>query len=116
VCLLDGTLPEMSGFEVLAKARERKVTIPILMLNARDATADRVPRAGDGRRRLHREAVCVRGAGWRACGRCSAGVRLGATPFLAFGSLQLDPGKRRVTCGQSAVELSQKQFRAAWPS
>lgn len=39
--LLDVMLPEMDGWEILEKLRERKDT-PVLMLTARDTSADRV--------------------------------------------------------------------------
>jgi DNA-binding response OmpR family regulator len=38
--VLDAMLPGMSGFEVARTLRSRKITTPILMLTARDATSD----------------------------------------------------------------------------
>jgi len=42
LCILDVNLPGMSGFEILANAKSKKIDTPVLMLTARDTTADRV--------------------------------------------------------------------------
>jgi len=42
LCILDVNLPGMSGFEILADAKSKKIDTPVLMLTARDTTADRV--------------------------------------------------------------------------
>lgn len=42
LCILDVNLPGMSGFEILADAKSKKIDTPVLMLTARDKTADRV--------------------------------------------------------------------------
>ena len=42
VVLLDVMLPKMDGFEVCRKIREKKPTIPILMLTAREEEVDKV--------------------------------------------------------------------------
>ena len=42
VILLDVMLPKMDGFEVCRKVREKKPTIPILMLTAREEEVDKV--------------------------------------------------------------------------
>jgi DNA-binding response OmpR family regulator len=40
--ILDWRMPKKSGLDVLAEARSRRLSTPILMLTARDTTADRV--------------------------------------------------------------------------
>ena len=40
--ILDWRMPKKSGLEVLAEARSRRMTTPVLMLTARDTTSDRV--------------------------------------------------------------------------
>ena len=42
VILLDVMLPKMDGFEVCRKVREKKPTVPILMLTAREEEVDKV--------------------------------------------------------------------------
>lgn len=42
VVVLDVMLPKMNGFDVVAELRRRKVTVPVLMLTARDALGDKV--------------------------------------------------------------------------
>src|SRR5437763_16665704 len=44
IILLDLTLPDMSGFEVLRTLRVSKVKTPILLLTALSVIVDRVPR------------------------------------------------------------------------
>ena len=40
--ILDWRMPKKSGLEVLAEARSRRMTTPVVMLTARDTTSDRV--------------------------------------------------------------------------
>jgi DNA-binding response OmpR family regulator len=40
--ILDWRMPKQSGLDVLAEARSRRLGTPVLMLTARDSTADRV--------------------------------------------------------------------------
>ena len=42
VIMLDVMLPKMDGFEVCRKIREKKPTVPILMLTAREEEVDKV--------------------------------------------------------------------------
>ncbi len=42
LCILDVLLPGLDGFAVLRRARREGITVPILILTARDAVADRV--------------------------------------------------------------------------
>ena len=48
VVLLDVMLPKMDGFEVCRKIREKKPTIPILMLTAREEEVDKIRGLGLG--------------------------------------------------------------------
>ena len=61
--VLDVMLPGLDGFGVCRRAAgDRRATPMVLMLTARDATADRVAGLDAGRRRLPGQAVRVRGA------------------------------------------------------
>jgi len=42
IVLLDIGLPDMSGFEVLKNIRENKLTVPVLILTAKDAMSDKI--------------------------------------------------------------------------
>ena len=42
VIILDVMIPKMDGFEVVRKMREKKNTTPVIMLTARDDTADKI--------------------------------------------------------------------------
>ena len=65
VVILDVMLPGMSGLEVCRALRGDRATaaIPIIMVTARAEEADRIDRARDRRRRLHRQAVQPERAG-----------------------------------------------------
>ena len=73
--VLDVMLPGKDGFEVCRTLRGRGVRTPVLMLTARDAVDDRIARTGRGRGRLPHQAVRLRRAGSRGCGRSSGGRR-----------------------------------------
>ncbi len=42
IVLLDIGLPDMSGFEMLKNIRENKLTVPVLILTAKDAMSDKI--------------------------------------------------------------------------
>ena len=42
VIVLDVMLPKMDGFSVVKKLRENNISVPVLMLTARDETSDKV--------------------------------------------------------------------------
>ncbi|MBQ8505129.1 MAG: response regulator, partial [Clostridia bacterium] len=42
VVVLDVMMPDMDGFEVVRRMREKKVSVPVLMLTARDEVSNRV--------------------------------------------------------------------------
>ncbi|MGI6264485.1 MAG: response regulator transcription factor [Acutalibacteraceae bacterium] len=46
--ILDGMLPKMDGFEVVRSLRQKKLAVPVLMLTARAATADKVTGLNSG--------------------------------------------------------------------
>src|SRR5262245_9820031 len=48
VAILDVNLPKLTGFDVLRRARQRKIAIPVLMLTALDSVCDRVNCLDDG--------------------------------------------------------------------
>lgn len=72
--LLDGTLPQLDGFEVLRRLRAAGSDVPVVMMLDRDALWDSVARLKVGRR-LRRQTVLLRApAGQdRAAARSPAG-------------------------------------------
>jgi two-component system response regulator QseB len=107
--VLDLGLPRRSGLEVLKKLRGQGKTTPVLILTARDATADKVAGLDAGADDyvvkpvdLDELAARVRALTRRAAGR--------AQPILRHGELELDPAAHRVTLAGRPVELSAREF------
>ena len=107
--LLDLGLPGKSGLEWLAQWRARGVTLPVLILTARDAVADRVRGLDAGADdylvkpfSLDELAARLRARGRRPGGR--------AAPRLELGPLSLDPATHEVSKDGQPVELSAREF------
>lgn len=109
VVLLDLGLPRKSGLDVLRDLRARRDRVPVLILTARDAIADRVAGldAGADDYLVKPFDLDELSARMRALERRSAGQ---ATPVLAHGDLELDPAARRVTRAGEPVSLSAREF------
>jgi DNA-binding response OmpR family regulator len=105
VAIVDWRMPKMSGLEVVEEARRHGIRTPVLMLTARDTTADRITGLNAGAddylikpfdfgellARLH------------ALQRRPA---LKVAPLLECGDLVLDPACRKVAIGGEEVLLT----------
>jgi DNA-binding response OmpR family regulator len=107
--LLDLGLPRMDGLDVLRAARARRNDVPILVITARDAVADRIKGLDAGADDylvkpfdLDELAARVRALVRRAEGR--------AEPVVRHGPIALDPATRAVTLRGRPVELSGREF------
>lgn len=107
--VLDLMMPGMSGWKVCAALRAEDDWTPILMLTARDGDQDQVESfqggADDYVTKPFSFAVLV--------ARIRALVRRGAPErpaVLSAGDLSLDPGTRRVTRGDTDIELTSREF------
>jgi two-component system response regulator QseB len=107
--LLDLGLPRRDGLEVLRAARARRNAVPILVITARDAVADRVKGLDAGADDylvkpfdLDELAARVRALVRRAEGR--------AAPVVRHGPIALDPATREVTLRGKPVALSGREF------
>ncbi|WP_454726089.1 MULTISPECIES: response regulator [Cupriavidus] len=107
--LLDLGLPGRSGEDVLRLLRGRGMAVPVLILTARDATADRVRGLDAGADDylvkpfdLDELFARVRALIRRSAGRVST--------ELAHGRVRLDPAAREVRCGGDIVALSMREF------
>ena len=107
--VLDLGLPKLAGMDLLKRLRAAKDSLPVLILTARDAVADRI--AGlDAGADDYLVKPCDLGelaARMRALIRRSAGQ---AAPALQVGPLTLDPVAHAVAYRGQAVELSAKEF------
>ncbi len=109
--ILDAMLPGLDGFELLRKLR-RTSRIPVLMLTARDSTADRVrgldegaddylTKPFDNAEFLARVRAVVR----------RGGIRLDRV--LTAGGVRLDTTTMQVTLDGSPVEVTAREFALA---
>ena len=108
--VLDVMLPGMDGFAVARELRKSKVRIPILMLTARDAVADRVVGLDAGADDYLTKPFALEEllARVRALARRPADVLDGER--LLVGDLSVDMARRDVRRGGVAVELTAKEF------
>ena len=107
--ILDLGLPKLHGLEVLKRLRARGQTLPVLILTARDAVADRVRGLDAGAddylvKPFSLEELAAR---LRALGRRQGGR---AAPRLELGPLSLDPATHEVSKDGQPVELSAREF------
>lgn len=107
--LLDIMLPGMNGYLVCRALREADDWTPVLMLTAKDGDWDQVEAldtgADDYLTKPFSFAVLV--------ARVRALIRRGAAPrpaVLSAGDLELDPATRAVRRGDTAVDLTAREF------
>ena len=107
--LLDIGLPKKTGLELLAHWRQQKNAVPVLIITARDAVADRIRGLDAGADDylvkpfdLDELAARLRALLRRRSGR--------ATPIIEHGALTLDPATHDVTLGGTEVKLSAREF------
>lgn len=112
VVLLDISLPELSGHEVLARIRARRPALPILMLTARDDLDNKVRALDAGAddyltKPFAFEELLAR---IRALLRRSAPRKDTADGALRFEDLELNPATREVSRGGRRIELTPREF------
>jgi DNA-binding response OmpR family regulator len=118
--ILDVMLPGRDGFQVCRNLRDRGISVPILMLTARNATLDTVlglrigaddylAKPFDTQVLLARLHALLRRAGSDGGGRAANG--LGAARTYRFGPFELDTGEVELRRAGSPVPLSAQEFR-----
>lgn len=107
--ILDLGLPRMSGLEVLRKLRSQGSSVPVLILTARDLTADRVAGLDAGADDYLTKPFDIQelSARLRAITRRSHGR---ASPILQCGGLTIDPASRSVSLNGERVDVSRTQY------
>ena len=105
---LDVMLPGIDGFAVLKELRARKLRVPVIMLTARDAVADRVRGLDLGADDYLAKPFSVEEllARSRALIRRSAGVE----DKLCLADLELDRASLRVSRAGKPIELTKREF------
>lgn len=107
--VLDLGLPRIDGMEVLRRGRAAGARLPVLILTARDAVADRVAGldAGADDYLVKPFDLAELQARLRALVRRASGA---AEPLLRHGGLVLDPSARTVHYDDRPVDLSPREF------
>jgi DNA-binding response OmpR family regulator len=107
--VLDLGLPRRDGLDVLAQARRDGLTLPVLVLTARDAVPDRVRGLDVGADDYVVKPVDLDelAARLRALVRRAHGQ---PQERLCCGAITLDPAARTVQCSGQAVPLSTREF------
>ena len=107
--VLDLGLPRLDGMALLGRLRGRGQSLPVLILTARDTTAEKIAGLDAGADDylvkpidLDERAARVRALARRAAGR--------AQPVVRHGDLIVDPASHRVTRAGQPVELSTREF------
>jgi two-component system OmpR family response regulator len=107
--VLDVMLPDVSGFDVCRRLRERGVWSPVLMLTARGAVEDRVEGLDSGADDYLLKPFAIA----ELLARLRSLARRGSTErpaVLQVGDLVLDPATRAVVRGGVEISLSAKEF------
>ena len=107
--VLDLMLPGIDGFEVCRRLRSAGIWAPILLLTARDAVSARVEGLDGGADDYMTKPFSFA----ELLARLRALVRRGSVERpveLQVGDLRLDPATKRVSRGDSEIELSAKEF------
>jgi heavy metal response regulator len=107
--ILDVMLPKRDGLSILRDMRRRKLTIPVLMLTARDTIADKVTGLDQGADDYLTKPFAFE----ELLARLRALLRRGVPSLsseLTFADLQLDLVTHQVTRAGKRVDLTAKEF------
>jgi two-component system OmpR family response regulator/two-component system response regulator QseB len=107
--VLDLSLPDMEGLDILKALRARKDETPVMVLTAKDTVPDRVEGLDSGAddfviKPFELDEVCAR---LRALARRNEGR---SVPNIEYKGIVLDPAAHQVTWNDEKVDLSQKEF------
>jgi DNA-binding response OmpR family regulator len=112
VILLDVMLPSYDGYEFARRLRASGMTVPILMLTARDGIQDRVRGLDSGADDylVKPFALAELLARVRALGRRAKMNGASESPLLAVADLELDLRSREARRGPRRIELTAREF------
>lgn len=109
VVVLDVMMPDMDGFEVVRRMREKKVSVPVLMLTARDEVSNRVKGLDCGAddyltKPFASEELLAR---VRALTRRQSEM---VYDEMSFADVSLNPLNYTLSCGAKSVALGAKEY------
>lgn len=109
VIVLDLGLPKMSGLDLLKSIRERHITVPVVILTARESVEDRVKGLDAGAddyltKPFDLDELCAR---MRALQRRR---KARANPVIAHGNIELDPASHTVLLDGKDAPISRREF------
>lgn len=108
--VLDLTLPQMDGLEILQQWRRENQNVPVLILTARDTLDERV----SGLQRGADDYLCKPFALAEVAARLQALIRrrYGQTnPVLEYGAVKLDTHLRQVSFNNQEVSLTSREYK-----
>jgi len=107
--LLDIGLPKKDGFEVLTALRQNKISLPVVIITARDSVQDRIKGLDFGADDYLVKPFSIDElqARIRAVVRRNHGI---ADPLLSSSVLSLNPVNRKVTRESRSYELSPREY------
>jgi heavy metal response regulator len=108
--ILDVNLPKRDGFAVLRELRARQVTVPVLLLTARDTIADKVAGLDQGADDYLTKPFAFEELLARVRALFRRGTPTTAIPLLTIADLCLDPVTRQVTRAGKRLDLTAKEF------
>jgi two-component system, OmpR family, response regulator len=111
VIVLDVMLPDVDGFTVLRRLRDRGDVMPVIFLTARDATEDRVRGLTSGGADYQIKPFAVAELVARVRLRLQQGGSGGMTRSLRCADLDLDTEAHRVTRAGEVVHLSPTEYK-----
>jgi heavy metal response regulator len=107
--ILDVNLPKRDGLTVLRDIRNQRLNVPVLLLTARDTTADKVAGLDQGADDYLTKPFAFE----ELLARIRALLRRGTpapVPLLSIADLQLDPVTHQVTRAGKRLDLTAKEF------
>lgn len=106
--ILDVMLPEMSGYEVAKKLREKHIPTPILMLTAKTELEDRITGLNAGADYYLTKPFEPREL--LACINALLRRQAGQVDEMEYGNTTLDLSTCILSCGEKSIRLSEREF------
>ena len=108
--LLDLSLPDGNGFDLLTRWRRDGCSVPVIVITARSAVEDRLAGPRRWRGRFRRQALCDGGADLTHSRRAATLGRQ-ASEMWTLGALVLEPRRHRASLHGETLDLSPREFR-----